>query len=165
MEILINIKLCALKIIFLIFFIFSLGMTYAGSNSPKNSFLVGTKSPEPTQVSRPENFYEFFNKFKNDVIFQRRSTQEVIRTSSVNLLADPEPVVVKSLTKASNLKFPIIPNDDVMKKELLIYKINSISTKKVKVTVFKTDSGFLVSYFFELTDLHWMLVEIQDDST
>lgn len=115
-------------------------------------------------VKCPSQDFELFLKsFIDSVEVQKSFTATPLESVTIDALAEPEPVEVKKMLGASELRFPLIPSPDQQANEGLISRISNSDKKKVEVILHKPDTDYQVSFFFRQESC-WKLYRVKDYS-
>lgn len=105
----------------------------------------------------------FLAKYADSVAVQKAFTDDPLALVMLDHAAEPEPRQVKSQLAKARLSFPLLPPAAVRKKHGLALRIDEATDKQARATLFKEDTGYLVTYFFR-KDGCWKLERKEDMS-
>lgn len=108
-----------------------------------------------------ENFSEFLIVFSNDEKFQHEFLKIPLEIQKIDLNSDSEPIPVLNILNAEQIVYPLIPLELERKKKSLDLRVDELTRLKAKVTLYKKDTGYQISYFFN-KDFCWRLERIED---
>jgi hypothetical protein len=106
-------------------------------------------------------FPVFFAKYADSVALQKAFTVDPLEHVMLDHAAVPEPRQVKSTLAKAALSYPLVPAKAVRKQQGLALRINEVSGTHASATLFKADTGYLVTYFFR-NDGCWQLERRED---
>jgi hypothetical protein len=119
------------------------------------------KSKIINQTCPSQEFSDFLKEFSENQKTQMVFIKYPLKQQSLDLNAEPEPKPVISELQYTEIKFPIIPNEVARKANSLSLRIDEVTTKQAKVTIFRNDSDYQVSYFFNKNSC-WELERVED---
>jgi hypothetical protein len=108
-----------------------------------------------------QNFRDFLFLYANSESIQRTFIKTPLKTQRLNLDAEPEPKPITKTLQYSQLTFPLLPLLAERNANLWSLRIDELSEKKAKATVFKKDTGYQVTYFF-IKKYCWVLEAIEN---
>jgi hypothetical protein len=155
------------RVIFLLIFSFSLifsvcGRAYAldlGNHSIRDA-ASGKKVACPAR-----DFSEFIKAFSENTEVQMAFTKYPLKEQSLGIDAEPEPKPVVRKLRRDQVSFPVIHNEAERKKQLLELRVDSVIGSNAEVTLFKDNTGYLVTYEFEFDrEGCWYLLSVNDQS-
>lgn len=121
-----------------------------------------TNLRQPKKTACPsQEFPEFFSAYSNSEIIQRAFLRTPLKMQQLDLNTEPEPKPIIKKLNYSQIKFPLLPLRAERDAELLALRIDQWSEKKAKVTLFKQDTGYQITYFF-IKNKCWILIAIED---
>lgn len=109
------------------------------------------------------SFSEYLASFTESEKIQRLSTKNPLPVQHIDSTAEPEPKPVIKKYKAKQLTFPLIPRGIDREKQGLKLRIDKRADNKAKVTLYREDSSYSVSFLFQKRKC-WSLEKIEDDS-
>ena len=107
-----------------------------------------------------ENFSLFIDGFSISKSKQIKYTNIPLQKLYIDLRTDPEPSAVEIKLESNQIVFPVFPDKKNIKKRKLSMNI-STSGDKAEVRVSKSDTDYLVTYFFKHKSC-WHLFRIED---
>lgn len=146
------------KIINLLIF-FSTLYTFGATNaalSVEKVTEVRKNIPCPSNV-----FPEFLGRFSSDETIQREFTAELLIVQSLEVGVNPEPKLVVKVLPKRDVKFPVMPLAKERMNNSLRIKFLSVSLSRAEVELFKPDTDYKTSFFFEKKGC-WKLVRVED---
>ncbi|MDP3812054.1 MAG: hypothetical protein Q8Q78_13715 [Hydrogenophaga sp.] len=109
------------------------------------------------------SFPEFFATFVESEKIQRLSTKDPLPMQSIDLTTEPEPTPVIKVLNTQKITFPIIPKKIDRENQRLLLRIDKQTDNKAKATLYRGDSGYLISFLFRKKKC-WNLEKIEDHS-
>lgn len=124
--------------------------------------LTARETYESSQVSCPaKDFSAFMTAFSNNKIIQKAFTRNPLKKQHLDPDAEPEPKKVIQYLGPHQIQFPIFPLHEERVKRFLEIRIDSVTTTNARITLFKPNTDYQVSYFFK-KDTCWRLTQIED---
>jgi hypothetical protein len=134
-----------------------------------------SQAPEPTapsvkQASSSEatacpsqEFTEFLEAFSESKEVQKAFIRYPLVQQQVDAAADPEPKPFVRSLERHQVTFPVLPNKAERKAQSLVLRVDQLASREAKLTLFKSDTDYQVSYFFR-RGACWELERIDDAS-
>lgn len=115
-----------------------------------------------SRISCPAaDFPIFIRVFSSDINVQKMFTRYPLRKQWLDPDAEPEPKKIIQNLGRHQISFPILPLRAERVRRSLEIRIDDVTASKAKITLFKLDTGYQVSYFFEKSSC-WRLIRIED---
>lgn len=108
-------------------------------------------------------FPVFFAKYADSIALQKAFTADPLSMSMLDLAVQPEPRQVKTQLAKGKLSYPLIPPAAVRKQQGLAFRIDEVSDKHARATLFRKDTGYKVTYAFS-KQACWQLERKDDQS-
>lgn len=106
-------------------------------------------------------FPVFFAKYADSIALQKAYTDFPLSHVMLDHAAQPEPRQVKTRLARAKLSFPLVPPAAVRKQQGLAFRIDEAGDNNARATLFKEDTGYLVTYVFR-KDGCWKLERRED---
>jgi len=108
-------------------------------------------------------FPVFLAKYADSIALQKTFTADSLDMSMLDLAAQPEPRPVNTQLAKGKLSYPLIPSAAVRKQQGLAFRIDEVTDKNARATLFKEDTDYKVSYVFR-KERCWKLERKDDQS-
>lgn len=123
------------------------------------------RSPAASAVTRPstcpgQRFDAFVQAFVDDVAVQKAYTADPLRMQTIDATAEPEPAPVVQSLRASQIRFPVVP--DVAQREQRRLRL-SVDEARTTMKLAAPDSDDQTTYRFR-KGACWTLVSIESDA-
>ncbi|MGA3846516.1 hypothetical protein ACI2UC_23255 [Ralstonia nicotianae] len=107
------------------------------------------------------NFPQFLHKFSDDKNTQKSFTKYPLKKYQLDFDVAPDPRRVVHNLDRHQIQFPVIPSSLERAKQQLKLRIDNVSSSEAKVTLFKPDTDYQISYHFKKNSC-WTLEKIED---
>jgi hypothetical protein len=106
---------------------------------------------------------EFLEAFAESQELQRAFTSYPLVQQQMDVAANPEPKPFVRSLERSQVKFPVLPSKAERKAKSLDVRVDPLTSREARLTLFQNDTDYQVSYFFRRGSC-WELERIEDAS-